>query len=384
MLSAGLIAAVMAACPDEARVAEGLARAAPAEVRAKYRWSVAVEGESMRVVLLDARGAVVRERVVPAPAKCAERETVAVAVLGAWIVTAPVAVEPLVEKKKPEVRAPSPPAGERAGVRGESSAVVDVSPREPETPPIEPAPAPSPPPDIPLTPSLSPTRGEGAPAAPPGPPASVASPDTGAVSPEPSPGAGAPEATATLEPPPPAEPDPLRLELALDTRAQYAGAFAPGFGLTASFGARLSGFLELSTALARKIPLGPGDVLWLRIAAGAGVRYRFDLRYLYVEPAFSVEGAFLRAEGIGFQRNSVAEGFDLSVCAQTRAGHVFNDAIGIFVGVRGCAWPMQSRVRVISIPETAPFPTFELAALLGISGGYSFVKGPSQTRPSEK
>ncbi len=355
MMVAGLIVALAAACPDDARVADGLALAAPRELREKYKWSVTVSGDSMRVALLDSSGAVVRERVVPAPAKCAERETVAVAVLGAWIVSAPVPVEPVVEapveKKKPghEVRAP---------------------PARPEPPATL---------DDPLTPSLSPTRGEGAPDLPPSPPSP----------PEP-PAEEAPPVSAPVveAPPPPApaasSPSSLRFELAFDARGQYASGLAPGLGLTASLGGKLAGFFEVSTALARSLQLPPGQVRWFRIAFGLGARYRFELPWLYVEPMLSAEAALLRLEGQGFVQNAVVYAPDLSVCAQLRAGHAFNDALAVFIGARACAWPMQGRAQVISVSETAPLPTFEVAALVGISGGYSFVKGPAATRPSEK
>ena len=59
-----------AACPDEARIAQGLTRAAPSEVRERYRWSVSVAGDQMKLSLFDVRGGLVRERSVISSAKC--------------------------------------------------------------------------------------------------------------------------------------------------------------------------------------------------------------------------------------------------------------------------------------------------------------------------
>ncbi|MBL8955677.1 MAG: hypothetical protein JNK82_33190 [Myxococcaceae bacterium] len=357
MVVAGLIAAVLAACPDDGRVADGLARAAPKEVRDRYRWAVTVTGDAMRVALLDGAGAVVREKVVPASPKCSERETVAIAVLGAWLVTAP-EPEPVpapapveaVPEKKPVVRAPPPAPA--------------------------PAPTPTPPPPEAVAPTWAgpPPEGPPAPEEPLPPPPVVDAPAP----------APAPVPVLPAEPPEPAPELSLRFELALDARAHYAHSAAPGVGLTASVGSKLAGFVEGSTATARSLALGPGQVRWFRVAVGLGVRYRFDLGPLYLEPAVSLEGAWLRLEGQGFMQNYVTTGFDGSVCAQARAGRPLSEVFTVYLGLRGCAWPLQGKVTVTGVSANAPLPTFELAAMLGISGGYGTVKGPAPMRPSEK
>ncbi|MBK7861152.1 MAG: hypothetical protein IPJ65_21580 [Archangiaceae bacterium] len=158
---------------------------------------------------------------------------------------------------------------------------------------------------------------------------------------------------------------------------------APGLGLMVSVGDRLGGFLELSSATARSLPLPPGQVRWFRVALGAGVRYRFDLTELYLEPALSAEAAWLRVEGQGFRQNSIATGFDFSACGQLRAGRFFNSTFAAYVGARGCAWPLANRVGVTGVSDTVALPVFELAALLGVSAGLA-VKGSSGSGPSEK
>ena len=347
MIAAGLLAFVLAAapgCPDEARISEGLERAAPAEVRARHRWAVSVSGDTLKLSLFDAQGALLRERTVSAPAKCAERETVAVAVLGAWMVMPPEARPPPSAPAPPVVRPRPPP--------------IEPEPAL-ETPPVPPDPEPEPAPEPP-------------PPAPEPPPPAPEPPPPAAVQAEPA-------------PPPPPPPQSLRFEVGFDARAQLASTLAPGLGLTAGFGGALAGFLELSTALARSLPLPPGQVRWFRIALGLGARYRFQLdEALYLEPALSVEGAWVRLEGQGFVRNDVATGFDFSACAQVRAGRAFTEVLGLYLGARGCAWPLQSRVGVNAVPETVAMPTFEVAALLGISGGYTLLKGGDEMRPSEK
>lgn len=349
-MSGAAIAAVFfvlgaAPCPDEARVADALARSTPAEVRERHRWLISLGPDGLKLTLLDARGAVVRERVVPPPPTCAERETVAAAVLAAWMVATPSAPQP------PPAVVPRPPP-----------AKPDPRPaREPEppTPPIPPEP---PRPVAPAEPELKP---EPPPEEPPPPP------------PLPPPFAGEP-------PLPPSPPNTLRVDVSLDGRAQLADSLAPGLGLMVSVGDRFGGFLEVSSALARTLPLPPGQVRWFRVAFGLGIRYRFDLTELYVEPAVSAEGAFIRAEGQGFQQqNSVAWGPDFSACAALRAGRFFSRVFGIYVGARGCAWPLPNRVGATAVPDTVRLPSFEVSALLGVSAGFA-VKGSGGSGPSEK
>src|SRR4051812_5803689 len=97
-----------ALCPDDARVAEALSRSTPPGVRERHRWSIALVPEGMKLTLLDAAGAVVRERVVPAPANCGERETVAAAVLAAWMVATPAAPVAPATVKTPRPLPPAP------------------------------------------------------------------------------------------------------------------------------------------------------------------------------------------------------------------------------------------------------------------------------------
>lgn len=336
-----------APCPDVSRVHDALSRSAPQAVRARHRWTVAVSDAGMKVTLLDVEGRVVRERVVPAPATCAERETVAAAVLAAWMVATPAAPEPpapVVVKPPPP---PPPPAKPRA---------PEPEPQSPPTPDIPRAVEPPPPAEEPL--KAAPEETAPPPPAPP---------------------------NVFAEPPlPPPEPNALRIEVGLDARAQLAESLAPGVGLMLSLGDRFGGFLEASTAVARTLSLPPGQVRWFRVAVGLGVRYRFDLRELYVEPAVSVEGALVRAEGQGFNRqNSVAWGPDLSACAALRAGRYFGDHVGAYVGARGCAWPLDNRVGATGVNERVSLPKYELAAVLGVSVGFA-VKGSGGSGPSEK
>jgi hypothetical protein len=334
-----------APCPDEARVREALMRSTPPALRERHRWLIRLTPEGMKLTLYDALGAVVRERVVPAPATCSERETVAAAVLAAWMVATPQAAVPdaLEEQRPPPQRPPSRPLPEPIAPRAEPppahQAVREAVP--PPTPePSEPAPAPPPPLE--------------------------------------------PPPILTVPPPlPESKPGTLRFDFALDARAQLAGSLAPALGLTLSAGDRLGGFLELSSATARTLALPPGQVRWFRVALGAGVRYRFDLRDLYLEPAASVEGAWLRVEGQGFRQNSVATGLDFSACAQLRAGRFFNSSFAAYVGARGCAWPLGNRVGVTAVTDTVALPAFEVSALLGVSVGLA-VKGPGGSGPSEK
>lgn len=349
MTAWGLVAWALAAapCPDDARIAEALSRSTPHEVRARHRWSVAVLADSMKLTLLNIEGSIVRERTVPSPEACSERETVAAAVLAAWMVATPAAREPPVVA--PVVK-PAPPVP-----------VAAASPpppaRESPTPPI-PARVTPPPEPPPPEEALKPAPEE-------------------EVSPPPLP-------AVLLAPPLPAStPSSLRLEAALDGRAQLAGTLAAGLGVTLSVGDRLGGFLEVSSALSRALVLPPGQVRWVRFALGLGVRYRFDLSQLYFEPALSVEGAWMRFEGQGYQKNEVATGLDFSACAQLRAGRFFTPAFGLYLGARGCAWPLQNKVGVTSVPDTASLPTFEVAALLGTTFGVT-VKGSEPSRPSEK
>ena len=181
-------------------------------------------------------------------------------------------------------------------------------------------------------------------------------------------------------PAPEVPPAPIRFEIAVDARAQFANSFEPGLGVTLSGGRRLAGFLELSTALPRSVALGVGHVSWLRIALGIGARYRAELGPLYLEPALSVEGAYLRATGDGFPVSSTDTGLDASACGQLRLGRQLLDALGLYLGVRGCAWPLGNRLGATAVSETVAMPVFEVTAMLGITAGYA-LKGSGDSKP---
>jgi hypothetical protein len=172
------------------------------------------------------------------------------------------------------------------------------------------------------------------------------------------------------------------LELAVDLRAQYAGTAAPGLGVTVTGGRALGAFLELSSALPRSEALGGGQAQWWRVALGGGVRYRAELSWLWLEPALSVEGAWVQASGQGFVTNTTAGGFDASVCAHLLAGRAVTGPLSIYLGARGCAWPLNNQIAVTAVDQALPMPRYELGGLIGFSLGFP-LKGSAQSRPED-
>lgn len=176
-------------------------------------------------------------------------------------------------------------------------------------------------------------------------------------------------------------PRPFPVEFALDVRASWAGSMAPGVGLRFDAGETWGGILEISSSTERRAPLGNGFVHWQRSAVSLGARYRKHWGPWFIEPAVSAEAAILVMRGVGFKATSSALGFDASLCARVHGGVRAFDPLGVLIGIRGCAFPIDGRIGVAGVEATYPLPRGEVGVLIGFFWASTPVQGSSAPGP---